>query len=139
MRVADIMSTQIRAARPRDTVAELRLRLLTRRIHALPVIDRHGAPLGIVTATDLLTDCSPENPVTEVMTSQVLTVPPATEVQVAARLMRVHHIHHLLVADAEGQVAGVLSSFDLLGVLEGSETPVEAGASDAGNALEESP
>ncbi len=118
MRVTELMSTDIRAARPRETVAELRLRLLRHRIHALPVIDEGGAPMGIVTATDLLTDCSPENPVTEVMTWQVHTVPLDTDVRVAARLMRTHHLHHLLIADQEGQVAGLLSSFDVLRLVE---------------------
>jgi CBS domain-containing protein len=123
MRVADIMSTQIRSARPRDTVAELRQKLLYHKIHALPVIDRNGTPFGIVTATDLLNDCSPENPVAEVMTSQVHTVPADTDIRVAAHLMRVHHLHHLLIVDQEGKVSGVLSSFDLLGVIEDLPAP----------------
>ena len=52
------------------------------------------------------------------MTEKVYTVPKYDDVSTAARVMRNHHIHRVVVTH-EQAVVGVLSSFDLLKLVEG--------------------
>ena len=51
------------------------------------------------------------------MTRKVYTVPAYEDVHVAARIMRNHRIHHLVVTH-EGGVVGMLSAYDLLSLVE---------------------
>ncbi len=51
------------------------------------------------------------------MTKNVLTIPKYSSIHIAARIMRNHNIHHLVVTH-EKKIVGVLSSFDLLALLE---------------------
>jgi len=51
------------------------------------------------------------------MTAKVHTVARNSSVAVAARMMRNHKIHHLVVTDKK-KVVGVISSFDLLRLIE---------------------
>jgi CBS domain-containing protein len=53
-----------------------------------------------------------------VMTEGVYTVPKYDDVSIAARVMRNHKIHRVVVTH-EKKVVGVLSSFDLLKLVEG--------------------
>ena len=87
------------------------------RVSALPVIDSEGGAAGIVSMTDLLPTLKDGTPVSKVMTEKVYTVPLYGDVQLAARVMRNHRIHRVLVTH-EQKVVGVLSAFDLLELVE---------------------
>ena len=52
-----------------------------------------------------------------VMTSEVLTIPDYADVSRAARMMRNRRIHHLVVT-LDGKMLGMLSSYDLLKLVE---------------------
>lgn len=52
--VASIMSTQVLTATPTTEIHELARVMLAERISALPVIDNHHRPIGIVTISDIL-------------------------------------------------------------------------------------
>ena len=52
------------------------------------------------------------------MTEKVYTIPEYEDVSVAARMMRNHKIHHLIVTQ-EQKVIGIISSYDLLKLIEG--------------------
>ena len=51
------------------------------------------------------------------MSTKVYSVPQYDDVHIAARVMRNHHIHHVVVTH-EQAVVGVLSAFDLLKLVE---------------------
>lgn len=51
---AHLMSKVVVAARPDMTLEELAGLLAENRIHGAPVVDAHGRPVGLVSATDLL-------------------------------------------------------------------------------------
>ena len=58
-----------------------------------------------------------ERRVSEFMTSSVVTVTPDASIAEVARTLRQNHIHRVLVVDGE-RLAGLISSFDLVGLLE---------------------
>lgn len=104
---------------PRDTTVErVRTLMEERGIGAIPVVDQAGHPVGIISATDLLQDVDGGAPVEAVMTTDILTVPQYDDVSIAARVMRNHKIHRVVVTH-EQKVVGVLSTFDLLKLVEG--------------------
>ena len=84
-------------------------------ISALPVVNADGAPVGIVTASDLVTDYDDVLPVSRIMTSPLHTLEPGADV--AARLLREHGHHHVVILD-QGRIVGIVSSLDLLRVIE---------------------
>jgi len=111
--IADLMVEDVETLAPDDTVGKARTRMLERGIHGLPIVDRAGTPVGIVTATDLLEDVADDTRIDAVMTDRVYTVPTYSRISDAARLMLNHRIHHLIVTN-EQRIVGILSSFDLL-------------------------
>ena len=116
--IHDVMAKRVLVARPHHTVAHVRGLMERNRIHAVPVVDVDGRPLGIVTSADLVAERKAESPVNRVMTTDVRTVPAYNDVQVAARIMRRHKIHHVVVTH-EKEVVGIVSSLDLLKLIEG--------------------
>ncbi len=117
VRVADVMTSAVVTVDPNRPVGEVRSLMAERGFHCTPVVDEDGAPVGIVSTSDLLKRTPDGSPVSDVMTPDVYTVPMYSGVNVAARMMRNHHIHHLVVTH-EGKVAGILSTFDLLQLVE---------------------
>jgi signal-transduction protein with cAMP-binding, CBS, and nucleotidyltransferase domain len=80
-------------------------------------VDADDQPIGIVTSTDLVEEHPPGLGVTEVMSTKVYVVPRYEDVHIAARVMRNHGIHHVVVTEGR-KVVGVLSSWDLLKLVE---------------------
>ncbi len=115
--IQDVMAKKVLVARPHHTVAHVRSMMERNRIHAVPVVDEDGRPAGIVTSTDLVAQSKPETPVNKVMSDDVRTVPAYNDVHVAARVMRRNKIHHVVVTH-EKEVVGIVSSFDLLRLVE---------------------
>ncbi len=116
-KVNDLMSTNVIALQKHHTVGSARARLHKHDIQALPVLDADGGAVGIVTTTDLAADLPEDKPVAQVMSPAVVTIPQYADVSEAARAMRNHHIHHVVVTH-EKQVVGVISSYDLLRLVE---------------------
>ncbi len=99
------------------SVGEARELMDSEGIHALPIVSEEGNAIGIVTGTDVLGDVPAEMPVSEVMSDRVYCIAPDERISRAAAMMREHKVHHLVVTD-ERRVIGILSSFDLLQLLE---------------------
>lgn len=100
-------------------------RLLDRhRINGVPVIDRAGSLVGVLSQTDLLRARSTEYlwsnweglAVRHLMTKPAITVKRSTPVPIAARKMERHHVHRLVVVadDDETLPIGILSTTDLI-------------------------
>ena len=116
-KIDDLMTTSVVTTQPHATVAHVRGILEKNKIGAVPVVDSDGQPVGIVSAADLVVDLKDGSPISTVMTEHVYTVPQYEEASVAARIMRNHNIHHVVVTH-EKKVVGVLSAFDLLKLVE---------------------
>ncbi len=120
MRVADIMTRATLTDSPSDSLRSAASLMWGHQTGSLLVMS--GAELrGIVTERDVMKAVArgmdPETtPVSAVMTPDVITVSPDTDVAAAARQMADRWIRHLPVVVA-GEVVGVLSQRDLVGVL----------------------
>jgi CBS domain-containing protein len=117
VKVSELMSESVVTTQPHKTVEHVRALLERNQLSAVPVIDSSEQPVGIVSATDLLPDLRPNSPISSIMTEKVYTVPQYDDVSTAARVMRNHKIHRVVVTH-EQRVVGVLSSFDLLKLVE---------------------
>ena len=116
--VADLMSNSVITAEPHQSTEHVRQLLENNNISSIPVVDSDGQPVGIVSATDLAHDLKAGAPVSGIMTSKVYVVPKYEDASIAARIMRNHNIHHVVVTH-EKKVVGMLSAFDLLELVEG--------------------
>ena len=115
--VGDLMTSEIVVAGPDETVGTVRQRMIDHGIHALPLVDADGHAVGIVTSTDLLPGHGDDRSVVSICSRKVYVVPRYSGVHVAARVMRNHGLHHVVVTH-EKKVVGVLSTFDLLRLVE---------------------
>jgi CBS domain-containing protein len=139
--VSTIMSRDaitVRSGTSVEGVAEL---MLSRGLSRLPVVDSDGRMIGMISKTDLVqraqdgdTDEESRAPlagvqgmhvhgepaaVDEIMTPAVTSIVQTESIQRAAELMAGAHIHGLPVVDGSGQLAGFVSSMDVLGWLAG--------------------
>jgi CBS domain-containing protein len=117
IKVDDLMTERVVTAEPHHPVDRVRGLLERNQVSAVPIVDTEGRAVGIVSARDLRMDLSGGTPVKKIMTEKVYTVPRYEDVHIAARVMRNHRIHRVVVTD-EQKVVGVLSAFDLLQLVE---------------------
>ncbi len=116
-KINDVMTSQVMTTTPHQTFGHIKQVLRDHHASCMPVVDSDGQPIGMVTASDLLQDRAENQPVSQFMSDQVLTIPAYADVSLAARIMRNHKIHHVVVTE-EKKVVGLISSFDLLRLVE---------------------
>lgn len=112
---------------PETSAVEAYERMRDRKIHRLPVVDRVGHLVGIVTRSDIEGAVSfrlneagwsegrfalAGTTVAEVMTPKPLTVSPATSMRETAALMLKHHLSGLPVVEGE-RLVGIITETDL--------------------------
>jgi signal-transduction protein with cAMP-binding, CBS, and nucleotidyltransferase domain len=117
VKVHELMTESVVTTERHVPIDRVRVIMERNKIGALPVVDPDGQPVGIVSATDLIPSLKGEAPVSSIMTEKVYTVPMYDDVSIAARVMRNHRIHRVVVTH-EQQVVGVLTAFDLLQLVE---------------------
>lgn len=117
VKIEELMTKSVITAQPHQSVEHVRKMLENNSISAVPVVDSDGHPVGIVSSTDLVQDLKPSAPISQIMTEKVYTVPQYDDTSIAARVMRNHNIHRVVVTH-EKNVVGILSAFDLLKLVE---------------------
>lgn len=117
IKVEELMTKSVITAEPHQSIEHVRNMLEKNSISAVPVVDSDGHPVGIVSATDLVHELKPGAPISQIMTERVYTVPMYDDTSIAARVMRNHSIHRVVVTH-EQKVVGMLSAFDLLQLVE---------------------
>lgn len=120
MQVADVMTPVRVSDSSAGTLRDAAVRMWEQQTGSLLVMDGDHL-LGIVTERDVVRTVAQGGNVDaatvgEVMTPDVLTVPPHMALYEAARLMVARWVRHLPVVDG-GEVVGVLSLRDLVAVL----------------------
>ncbi|HSV86448.1 MAG TPA: CBS domain-containing protein [Levilinea sp.] len=124
--VENYMTDEVVTIYPSTTLLEAHRQMGTKRIRSLPVLDGDRL-VGLVTRTDLMgSDPSRlvsrknqevslkvlQQPVSKVMTTDLITIQPDAPLTEAARLMLEHKIHCLPVMDS-GCLVGILTESDL--------------------------
>jgi len=117
IKVEELMTKSVITAQPHQSVEHVRHMLENNSISAVPVVDSDGHPVGIVSLTDLVQELKPGAPISQIMTEKVYTIPQYDDTSIAARVMRNHRIHRVVVTH-EQKVVGMLSAFDLLKLVE---------------------
>ena len=115
--IDELMVVRPMTTTPHQTAGHVREIMRDHDVSAIPVLGPDGAPVGMVTATDLLDEHAEGAPVSSFMSEHVYTVNLSDGPHVAARIMRNHKIHHVVVVDHH-EVVGIVSSFDLLRLVE---------------------
>ncbi|PWU19394.1 MAG: hypothetical protein C5B48_13655 [Candidatus Rokuibacteriota bacterium] len=130
MQVRDLMSRQVVTIGTSDSCLEAVGRMHRARVRHLPVVNRDGLLVGIVTDRDLrhylfspgvfkeIGETAAEVlldavPVAEIMSTAVVSVRPQEELVDGARLMREEKVGSLPVVEG-GRVVGILTETDLL-------------------------
>ena len=130
MRVSDLMSRNIVTIGASDSCREAVSRMHGARVRHLPVVDDSGALIGVVTDRDLrhhlfgprvLKDVGTiavdillkAVPVSEIMSTPVMSVPAKADVLEAARIMLEDKVGSLPVVEG-GRVVGIVTETDVL-------------------------
>ena len=116
-KIEELMQKPVMTATPSQTIEHVRGVMKRNQVHSLPVVNPEGEAIGIISTTDLLEDASDGSPISRIMSDKVYTIPRYESTHIAARMMRNHKIHHLVVTH-EQRVVGIVSSFDLLRLVE---------------------
>ena len=114
---------------PEDTVAQAARAMTARHVGAAIVLKGESV-IGVISERDVMEKLvaagrDPEGTrVREIMSSPVLSVGVDTSVATAAKVMREHHIRHLVVLDEDQKLVGMLALryvlYDLLDDMERS-------------------
>ena len=146
-RVRDVMTQEVVTVNEHASFKDIAMLIAERRVSAVPVLDREGRVLGIVSEADLVLKEEypagrPEgrlfqgrrqriaqakaagDTAAELMTSPAVTVGPDASVAEAARLLHRHGIKRLPVVDPAGPLLGILSRADLLKVFLRSDADI---------------
>ena len=118
VKISDIMAKRVIVIQKHHTVSHARQLMERNRISALPVVGPDHEAIGIVTSTDLARRLKDGTACGRIMSGAIRTVPAYNNVSVAARIMRKNKIHHVIVTH-EKKVVGIVSSLDLLKLVEG--------------------
>ena len=148
VQVSEVMRREVATVHPDSPITQLVELLLDKDYTAVPVVDNDGKVVGMVSDNDLLTRGgmrvtislkratdldfvrglhesleSPSRTVSEVMTTEVVTVPPEMILGRAARLMVEKHLKRLPVVDANGKLLGILGRLDILSTIAAVHLP----------------
>ena len=117
--VRTIMSTKVTTVYPTTTVGEVLALMQRKRLQQLPVVNRDGQLVGLITSYDLWNHCrtaggSEEALVRNVMTRHVVKLSPKDKVGTAAELFMDRRFKTLPVVNLEGELKGVVTAFDVI-------------------------
>lgn len=124
MRVAELMEKSVLTVGGEATVADVIVTMSDAHVSSLPVVDRHGRMLGVVSTTDVLNaEAEAEGgglktllgktTAATIMTTRPLGVSPETSVREAAQQMLYAEVHRLYVVEHD-RVVGVISTTDIV-------------------------
>jgi CBS-domain-containing membrane protein len=128
MKVAELMRTDLKTISAEATVADAVTAVAQSGVSALPVLDRAGRTVGVLSTREILraesARLSPrardrlfeDTMVMEIMAPWPVTITPEVEVRDAAREMLYLEVQRLFVED-KGALIGVISQTDIVGAV----------------------
>jgi CBS domain-containing protein len=111
MNVSEIMTTNVITVREETGIEDAARQLARHRISGLPVVNRAGALIGVVTEYDLL--AKEGRTVADIMSRGVISVSPETDVEEVAHLLAGRRIRRVPVLDGD-RLIGIVSRSDLV-------------------------
>jgi CBS-domain-containing membrane protein len=120
MKCTDIMSRNLEWLTEKDSVLKAATVMAEAGIGFLPICDAHQRVIGVVTDRDLATRALAKNvapattSATLVMSSPAITCRDSADIREAEQLMAEERKARLVITDADGKLAGVLSLVDLI-------------------------
>lgn len=118
MKIKELMAVDAEVVDPSATLEQAAQVMADADVGSLPVL-RDGRPVGVLTDRDIVVRAVAEGlapaktTVEEVMTHDVVTCGEEADVAEAAELMAINQIRRLMVVNAAGELAGVISLADL--------------------------
>jgi CBS domain-containing protein len=128
MKVAEIMQTNLRTISTDATIADAVVALAVAQVSALPVVDRLGRAVGIISTREILkAESACDSPVArerlfeatrvlEIMTPWPTTIHPDLDVRQASQEMLYLNVQRLFV-EYDGALVGVISQTDVVGAV----------------------
>ncbi len=123
LKVRELMAPSPVTIQAESSLAQVAETLAEYDVSGLPVVDRGGAVIGVISQTDIVRLRGGSMPtsgwhgllVRDLMTHPAITVPAAASLHEAARLMTEHRVHRLVVvAERDGGPIGVISESDVV-------------------------
>lgn len=123
-KASDIMSRRVITLRTNMRVIDAMRQLVRYRISGAPVLDRAGKLVGVVSEFDCLRvvasglygqeELEDSEPLRTLMTSEVVTISPGTDVFTITQLLVAKRIRRVPVVDQAGKLVGIISRRDVL-------------------------
>jgi len=157
MIVSDVMTREVASVKPEAELKDAVFTMVDRKLSGLPVVDKDGQVVGMITEGDLLRRAeiatqgkepgwfalfftpgsaafdyvrTHARRVEMLMSPNVVSIAPSAEIGEAARLMQEHGVKRLPVIE-NGRLVGILARADLLKLLAGAlESSVPASDSE---------
>jgi CBS domain-containing protein len=121
-KVEDFMSTAVITMKESDTLSAAQIEMRMAEIRHLPVVDKKGHVVGVVSDRDILRNITKidgaPTPVTHIMARRVQTVKPDTPAATAATMMLEHKFGCLPVVGDDEQIVGIITDTDFLKIAE---------------------
>lgn len=122
IKVGDIMTTNVIAAKPSDTITHVAKLMYDNRIEAVVIIrdDKNKNRSGIVTSKDIIYKivAKGKNPkdvkIKDIMTGGIVTICPNNTIEDAAKLMRKYDIRRLPVINEKKEIIGIITESDIV-------------------------
>jgi len=118
MKVSDLMTRRVVAATPEASCKEIDKKLLSGYFSGMPVVDKAGKVVGVVSEFDLIKAMKDQLGIANGTTADIMTKDPIcldenATVEEAVTLMTKHHFIRLPVV-SDGKLVGVVSRSDIL-------------------------
>lgn len=129
--VARVMSADVKTVSPDTLVEDAAKEMLEHGIGSVVAVDDDGRIEGILTTTDfvrIVAERKPKDrtPVSEYMTTDIVTAGPQDSIQQVADAMIRHGFHHMPVLTDDDEVIGIITTTDLTGYLSQEQAPSPA-------------
>jgi CBS domain-containing protein len=112
--VTEIMSRQVSSVRRGVELTGVRRLFSTLPAEALPVVNEHGEPIGIILRSAAAADTNPVRKAGELMERLTFVLPDSATISQVAALMAIESVAHLPIVGKDGQVVGMVSWIDVL-------------------------
>ncbi len=125
MKVADLMVSDLAVVNEDITIQDAVIHLADARVHALPVVDRRGRLVGVLSSSDIVQTTAErrsaggsdeifeDTVVRDIMTTPPKTIGPDDDVRVAAQKMLQLDVHRLFVVQ-RSELLGVIAQSDIV-------------------------